>query len=125
MFARKPHRSHFIAAMLIMAVMLSGLPPAALAADPAAGTLNAPSGSGTASVSWTGGPYTVVTPDPVACVSSAVNCDEFTLTINAPGNYWATHEGDVTIEISWASSADDFDLYVYDSAGQLVGQHHS
>lgn len=120
MFARKPHRSHFIAAMLIMAVMLSGLPPSALAANPAAGTLNAPSGSGITSVSWTGGPYTVVTPDPAACLNSAVNCDEFTLTLNAPGNYWDTHEGNVTIEINWASSSNDFDLFVYDSNGQEV-----
>src|SRR5438045_2201595 len=92
----------------------------ASASNPSSSTLTPPPGSGTASVSWTGGPYTVVTPDPAACVHPSVNCDEFQLTLGGSATYWNNHEGAVQVEINWANSGDDFDLYVYDSTGRLV-----
>jgi hypothetical protein len=108
--------------------MLSGLPPAALAADPAAGTLNAPAGTDTVSVSWSGGPYTVATPDPagtgLGCVHSLVNCDLYELTVTFPNGsgetYWEEHLGEVTVRIDWAQPADDFDMYIYDAEGNFV-----
>lgn len=107
-------------AIVILAILASLLPMTTLASTPASGTLNPPSGNGTTTVTWSGGPYTVATPDPALCVDSSLNCDTFALTLNVPGNYWDTHEGNVTVEINWASSTDDFDLYILDSGGREV-----
>ncbi|HET6312525.1 MAG TPA: hypothetical protein VFH60_01710, partial [Chloroflexia bacterium] len=85
------------------------------AATPADGTLNPPNSQ----VTWTGGPYTVVTPDPALCSDSSTNCDTFTLNVNLPDNYWETAEGKVTIGITWTGSA-DFDMYVYNEEGDEV-----
>ena len=65
--------------LLLTVSFFAARPPAAFGSDPAAGTLTAPAESGEVSVTWTGGPYTVATPDPALCASSAVNCDEFIL----------------------------------------------
>src|SRR5919108_4374346 len=102
---RRIHRSLALAsAIVILALLASLLPMTTLASTPASGTLNPPSGNGTTTVTWSGGPYTVATPDPLLCVSSSLNCDTYQLTLNLPGNYWDTHEGVVTVEINWASS---------------------
>src|SRR5947208_10509566 len=112
-----------LVALILVIAMLAGLVPATtLASNPAAGTLNAPQGNGTTAVAWSGGPYTVATPDPALCVASSLNCDTYSLTINVPANYWDTHEGGVAVEINWASSSDDFDLYVLDSNGNEVNR---
>src|ERR1700682_4003044 len=95
--------------------------PFASAATPPEGQLNPPTGGGTqsTSVTWSGGPYTMATPDRTLCAASAVNCDRFKLVVNAPATYWdwnatsGSHEGFVTIRIDWASTSNDFDLYVY------------
>jgi hypothetical protein len=85
------------------------------AATPADGTLTPPDDE----VTWTGGPYTVVTPDPALCTDSSVNCDVFMLNLDIPDNYWESAEGNVTVGITWTGSA-DFDLYVYDEDGAEV-----
>src|SRR4051794_11056687 len=111
--------------MLVFAVALvvSILPATTFASDPAAATLSAPAGKhGTTSIKWNGGP---VTTDPIGLFENTVicadnlkaHCDMFDLTLASPDPaYWATHEGTVTIEIQWDNPADDFDLYVQDSA---------
>lgn len=106
--------------ILFIVLVLSLLGRNISASDPESGTLNAPEGSGTASVTWEGGPYTVATPDPTLCVDSAVNCDVFELTLNIPNDYWDTHAGEVTIAINWESTGDDFDMFIYDSDGNQV-----
>jgi hypothetical protein len=49
-------------------------------------------------------------------------CDHFYLTVNVPPSYWDTHTGGAEIEIHWLTADDDYDLYVYDSAGLEVGR---
>jgi hypothetical protein len=119
---RTGRSSALVAVILIIALLGSIAPMATLASNPSSGTLNPPAGNGTTTVTWGGGPYTVATPDPLLCVDSSLNCDTYQLTLNLPGNYWDTHEGVVTVEINWASSIDDFDLYILDSQGDEVGR---
>jgi len=108
--------------VLLGALVVIGPVPAA---TPAAGTI----GPTNSSVSWTGGPYVVPTPLPDLCPPASdpanVRCDHFQLTVDVPSSYWATHTGGADIQITWADSGDDFDLYVYDNTGTLVGQSAS
>jgi hypothetical protein len=109
--------------VLLGALVVIGPVPAA---TPPAGTIGPTPGSST---SWSGGPYVVPTPVPDACPPASdplnVRCDHFQLTVNVPPSYWDTHTGGADIQITWASSGDDFDLYVYDNTGNLVGQSAS
>lgn len=111
-----------MAVIVLVALLGSMVPMTTLASNPAAGTLNPPAGNGTMVVTWGGGPYTIATPDPVLCVSTSLNCDSYALTLNISNNYWDTHEGSVVVEINWASSNDDFDLFIQDSAGNQIAQ---
>jgi hypothetical protein len=122
-----------VAAALMLLTMASplGIPSITLAANPSAGTLTAPSGSGTTSVTWTSASFTaqnyssaVLGSDFSNC-TDGVNCDVYMLTVDVPAGYWDTHEGGVVVEIHWASYNDDFDLYVFDGAGNEVGHSTS
>ena len=105
--------------LVVALALLAGFPAALLAAAPAAGTLNAPASGQTSSVSWSGGPYTGATADPSAC--TAVTCDTYTLTVNVPSTFYAANPNyAVKVGITWASSANDFDLYVNDASGNTV-----
>jgi hypothetical protein len=104
--------------VVLGAVLLIG-PTSSPAATPASGTIGPTPGS---SVSWSGGPFVVPQPVPDGCPPPSPLCDHFSLTVNVPATYWETHTGGADIEITWASADDDFDLYVYDSSGNLVGQ---
>ncbi len=102
----------FVAAVLGSALYL-------VAAVPSSGTLTAPPAGQTSSIAWTGGPYTGATADPSACTT--LTCDGFLLTVNVPSTFYASNPSDaVRVRITWASSTNDFDLYVYDSSGTLV-----
>jgi hypothetical protein len=111
---------------LILGGLLLVGPASTPAATPPAGAIGPTPGS---SVTWSGGPYAVPTPVPDVCPPASdplnVRCDHFMLTVNVPTSYWATHTGGADIQITWASSDDDFDLYVYDNTGNLVGQSAS
>jgi hypothetical protein len=90
-----------------------------LAATPAAATLNAPAAGQTASVAWSGGPYTGATPDPATCTS--LTCDRFTLTVNVPSTFYSSNPNYVVqVGANWASNTNDFDVYVLDSGGNAV-----
>src|SRR5437867_2166877 len=112
--------SRLVAALaLAMAVGAGG---AALAASPGAGSV----GPSNASLSWSGKSFLAgATPSPAACPEQAdpndVLCDHFDLTAAVGSGFWDTHSGGVTVSISWGSSSDNFDLYVYKS-GSLVGK---
>ena len=54
------------------------------------------------------------------CADTSTNCDRYDINLNIPSNYWTNHEGKVTVSINWASSSNDFDLYVLDSTGKEV-----
>ena len=92
---------------------------AAVASTPNSGTLNAPASGQTSSTSWSGGPFTGATADPSLCTS--VTCDSFALTVNVPSMFYSSNPNyAVQVGISWASSTNDFDLYVLDSTGSQV-----
>jgi hypothetical protein len=108
-----------VAGLVVLGAVLLIGPTSSPAATPASGTIGPTPGS---SVSWSGGPFVVPQPVPDGCPPPSPLCDHFSLTVNVPATYWETHTGGADIEITWASADDDFDLYVYDSSGNLVGQ---
>ena len=114
------------AGVAILGALLFFGPTSTNAATPPVGSVGPTPGS---SATWSGGPYVVPTPVPDVCPpasdSTNVRCDHFQLTVNVPSSYWATHTGGADIQITWGSSDDDFDLYVYDNTGNLVGQSAS
>src|SRR5207248_4368907 len=90
-----------------------------IASTPTSGTLNAPAAGQTSTVSWGGGPYTGATADPSVCTS--VTCDSYTLNVNVPATFYAANPNySVQVGINWSSNTNDFDLYVYDSSGNVV-----
>lgn len=92
------------------------------AADPPSGTITAK----TPTVEWAG-PLDVVganltgqgganeCPAPVV-----VSCDVFELTVDVPPTGWSA-TGGVNVSITFTSANSDYDLYVYNEAGELVG----
>ena len=109
---RSSHRMTLLPAALAGAALLSLATPPAGAADPLAGVLSKPGDS----LAWTGGPMTSFNPSTAACVEG-VSCDTFELELSVPPG----KVGVVRARLEWASAGDDFDLYVYDSAGNAVG----
>jgi len=106
--------ANFIAAMFC-AVSLP-----LFAATPSTGTLTVPaSGVQSSSVTWSGGPFTGATADPSAC--STVTCDSFVLNVNVPVAFYSSNPSySVQVGINWASSTNDFDLYIHDSSGNVI-----
>ena len=102
-------------------------PSSTMAANPGSGTLTAPSGNGTTTVTWTSATYTtqnytsIVLGSDFQNCTDGVNCDVYTLNVDIPADYWDSHEGGVVVQINWASANNGFDLYVYDSQGNEVG----
>jgi choice-of-anchor B domain-containing protein len=48
-------------------------------------------------------------------------CDHFTLNADIDASHWESSNGGVEVNIAWLDEADDFDLYVYDAVGNVVG----
>ncbi|MFI1171154.1 glycoside hydrolase family 31 protein [Streptomyces melanogenes] len=124
------HRRGRVAAAVLAAAALTLTAltvPAASAADaaPPSGTLDGTSKS----VTWQSPVYpkgTVGSPDkcgtPAEDPSNAV-CARFDLTVNPPAGEWDDNpEGGVPVSIQWEKPTDDFDLYIYDSAGKKVAE---
>ena len=92
------------------------------AATPASGSISDTSTSTT----WTAGPFLVAnvtgTAGDVQC-TAATPCDDFGLSVSVPSGYDATHQ--VKVNISWANSAADYDLYVLDQAGNIISSSAS
>src|SRR5256885_11579622 len=111
--------------MLLGAASFLGLP--ARAATPPGATIT----DTQPSTSWQGQFYAFgVSADPAQCPPAVdtmnLLCDHFYLNINLSPTFWQTHTGSVTITIQWASSDNDFDLYIYrQSDGRQVGSSAS
>ncbi len=107
-------------ALSSLAVVLGGFAVAgtATASTPSTTTLR-PDDSGTSRVTWTGGPYTGAVLAPESC--TATTCDTHRVDLEIPADHWASNEGGVEVAIRWASSSDDYDLYVDDASGQQIG----
>ena len=90
------------------------------AATPSSGTLNQPpAGMSSSTVAWTGGPYTGVTADPSLCTT--LTCDTYALHINVSSTFYSSNPNySVQVGLNWASTLNDYDLYVYDSSGNTV-----
>lgn len=100
----------------LLLAMLLAFAGSAFAATPSSGSL---SDAGTV-ISWTGGPFTGVATDPSTCTT--LTCDTFFLTINTPSNFFTSFPNDeVQIRITWPAQTNEFDLYVFDPSGNLVG----
>src|SRR3954463_14056797 len=98
------------------------LAPAALpadAADPSSGTVT----DSATSVSWSSGPFAVSNPTGAAgdptCKAVTV-CDDYALHVSTPPGYGSGHQ--LAISVQWANTAADFDLYVLNAAGQVIGR---
>jgi len=118
------HRLSLIALLfsLVAAIAFGALRgSSAEAAVPPAGTIGPAPGS----VTWQGMFYLAqATPVPEACAPvdpTFATCDHFSLTVDVPSTYWSSNTGGADISISWGSPDNDFDLYVYDNSGTLVG----
>ena len=91
------------------------------AADPPQGSV----GPTNPTAAWQGETYALSSVDgPGNCPAGDddATCDHYTLDVGVAATHWDTHDGGVRIGIQWTSPADDFDLYVYDSAGNEVGR---
>jgi hypothetical protein len=102
---------------IVLALALAG---AALAATPPTGTITPDTGP----LTWQGMFYPLAgnvyapggTPTcegDSGAVPGVNTCDVFELTVNVPPGYWGSHKGGVGIDIEWADSNNDFDMFVY------------
>ena len=110
----------FLAGLLVCLLTLfaSGAPM------PGSGTLSAQGQT----LTWTGGPLTgsnalsTALSDPVpGLCAPLMQCETFTLTVNVPATFYTSCPScGVQISLNWALPADDLDLYLYDSQGNIM-----
>lgn len=107
---RRICRRIFCAGALALAVAL--VPAIAVAATPRSGSVSSSSGA-----SWQGGPF--VASNPAECLVTTglpiPGCDRFDLTVVPLAG-----SDLVEIAITPSNPGDDYDLYIYDSAGNLL-----
>jgi hypothetical protein len=113
-------RKRILAAMATVGAMVAGAVGlgAADAATPTSGTLTDTSGP----VSWSGGPFVTANVtaqangEPLCALPES--CDDFALHVSAPAGYGTDHN--LQIKVGWTNTAADFDVYLYDAAGNLA-----
>jgi hypothetical protein len=74
---------------------------------------------------WSGGPMngnqvTGILVEQIQDLCNPGVCDDFKLTISVPLAYWKRAFGGVAIRVDWDSMDNDFDLYVFNNAGDPV-----
>jgi choice-of-anchor B domain-containing protein len=89
------------------------------AADPSSGAVS----TDKPMIAWQGQHYDVgQTKLADACLAPDDSiCDHFELTVDIDPSHWETAKGGVEVNIAWEDETDDFDLWVYDEEGALVG----
>ncbi|MEA2518520.1 MAG: hypothetical protein QOF49_600, partial [Chloroflexota bacterium] len=114
-----------VSVLILSVIVASSLfAPAAGASTPPSGTVSA----GNPSVAWEGPARTANTagPSDAECNAAAAPplpaafCDDFSLTVDVPTAFWASHAGGVQVDLTGVPPAEDFDLYVYDRTGKEV-----
>ena len=116
----------------VIGFLLLSAAGAALGATPQGGTLSLANPT----VAFTSGPFAVQNNSDIAnptCtgsglpVTSAVDCDDFALTVDLPANYRATHKRDLLfVTVKWTiANFDAYGLYVLDAAGRVIDYYHS
>jgi hypothetical protein len=125
---RLHHGASLLAIVPVLAAVFSvgSAPRAVEAASPGSGTIS----DSAPTVTWTGQVYpvsVVAVPDqcPPAADPANVLCDHYLLTVTVPESYWDTHTGGAQVQITWTDPSNDFDLFVYDNAGNQVAQSAS
>ncbi|HEU5140169.1 MAG TPA: PPC domain-containing protein, partial [Bacillales bacterium] len=118
MSRRLKRRFRWTTSLLMLAVLLFSLAPKdGDAATPSNGSISPDNPKAT----YTAGPFVVPnitgTTGDVQC-GTATPCDDYHLTVNTPAGYGDDHI--LKIQIKWANSTADFDLYVLDSEGNTV-----
>ncbi|NHA67808.1 CARDB domain-containing protein [Phycicoccus flavus] len=100
-----------------------GVAGAGEAATPTRGTVT----DTARSVSWSGGPFVTANTTGTALdqpdCTVPTSCDDFALHVGTPAGYGDAHA--LTITVQWPLAAADFDLYVLDAAGSVVGSSAS
>jgi len=114
-------RRGVLSSVLMVGVWATVASGAALAASPSGASI----GPGSRSARWDGKVFLLgATQSPSLCPlpqdSNNILCDHFKLTVAVSPSYWSTHSGGVSVSIHWASSSDNFDLYLYDASGSQV-----
>src|SRR5690242_1242693 len=105
-----------VGAVLGMAVTAGA---AASASTPSEGSVSDTS----TTTSWSGGPFLV--PNATAEASgqpdctAPSSCDDFTLHVSTPAGYGTDHQ--LVVKVGWQNTAADFDVYVLDAQGNVVG----
>jgi hypothetical protein len=114
---RLKSRSVAILAATTVALGTAAAMVPAMAASPAGGSVSDTSTTAT----WTAGPFAVPnvtgTAGDVTC-GAASPCDDYKLSVGVPAGYDADHS--LRVDVKWANSAADFDLYVLDASGAVV-----
>lgn len=114
------HITTLVATLATSLTITVGAVTSAPAATPPSSTLSAPEpGRITSTSSWSGGPITAANAL-VPSLCTEVTCDTRLLTVDLPAGYWDTHDGAITIDLTWAQATDDFDLWIFDADGVLV-----
>ena len=101
-------------AILVVLVLIAFSAPRA--ATPSSGTVSPSSPA----LTYTGGPFDLPNPTgdqgtPVVCFGDLKPCDDFALTVSIPPELYF-----LRVSLSLANAAADFDLYLYDAAGNVV-----
>jgi hypothetical protein len=105
---------------LALALLVVG--PLSMTALGAEGRLAVSERSATAG--WSGTTYAAAaSADPLgSCLTPGpAACDRRSLHVDVPQRRWATGSGGAIVRIAWKDAEDDFDLFVRDEAGNLVG----
>jgi hypothetical protein len=117
----RPRRRRLGVAVAIAALAAATLTSATAsdASTPTAGTVTDSSPVTT----WGGGPFAVANVTGTALdqpdCSVPQSCDDYTLHVSTPAGYDTDHQ--LKIDVSWSNTAADFDVYVLDAAGNVVG----
>jgi len=98
------------------AVLISILALPLWAASPTSGTLSAGS---TSAITWNGTAPGGASPEAESTCVEGINCDTFQLTFSGDAADWQGKSARVSL--SWLLPATDYDLYVRNPGGQLVG----
>ncbi len=119
--ARRTPRSTALGLAAVSAVLGTALTAgaAASASTPTEGSVSDTS----TTTSWSGGPFAV--PNVTAEASgqpdctAPSSCDDYTLHVSTPAGYGTDHQ--LVVKVGWQNTAADFDVYVLDAQGAVVG----
>lgn len=103
-----PQRVPVIPVLAFSLLLLPILATMSQAATPAGGTMS----TATPTLTWSGGPFTESSTNPVAADCSNSTCDSYILTVS--GTNPAIHK--VTVRIDWTNPLNDLDLHVFNNA---------